>query len=75
MTIQTEIARYSNGAQFRRADLHVHSFGDVGSYDVTDLSMTPEGIVDMGFEAARNHSGNSVSLILRRFEGKELTSR
>lgn len=46
MTIQTEIAQYSNGAQFRRADLHVHSFGAVGSYDVTDLSMTPEGIVD-----------------------------
>ena len=33
-----------NGAQFYRADLHIHSFR--GSHDVSDTSMTPEAIVD-----------------------------
>ena len=34
------------GAEFVRADLHIHSYGDHGSYDVTDVTMTPEAIVD-----------------------------
>lgn len=34
------------GAKFLRADLHIHSFGEFGSYDVTDHTMTPEAIVD-----------------------------
>ncbi|WP_432327982.1 PHP domain-containing protein [Mucilaginibacter sp. P25] len=34
------------GAEFVRADLHIHSFGDHESYDVTDITMTPEAIVD-----------------------------
>ncbi len=46
MSLLQEIQGESNGAQFRRADLHIHSFGDGGSYDVTDASMSPEGIVD-----------------------------
>jgi len=46
MPILGEIKHYSNGALFRRADLHIHSFGDGGSYDVDDTGMTPEGIVD-----------------------------
>jgi predicted metal-dependent phosphoesterase TrpH len=41
-----EIQSESNGALFRRADLHIHSFGDGGSYDVADPAMTPEAIVD-----------------------------
>src|SRR6185503_16629925 len=45
--IEDEINQYSNGAQFRRADLHIHSFGELGSYEVTDPGMTPEGVVDM----------------------------
>ncbi len=45
--MQNEILSQTNGAIFRRADLHIHSFGDVGSYDVLDKGMTPEGIVDM----------------------------
>jgi PHP family Zn ribbon phosphoesterase len=44
--IFAEITQHSNGAQFRRADLHIHSFGEGGSYDVNDTRMTPEGIVD-----------------------------
>lgn len=35
-----------NGANFLRAALHIHSYGDFGSYDVTDHTMTPEAIVD-----------------------------
>ena len=41
-----EIKQHSNGAQFRRADLHIHSYGEGGSYDVSDASMSPEAIVD-----------------------------
>lgn len=45
MSLIEEIHNESNGAHFRRADLHVHSFGEDGSYDVTDATMSPEGIV------------------------------
>ncbi len=44
--VHAAIAQHSNGALFRRADLHIHSYGDVGSYDVDDPAMTPEAIVD-----------------------------
>ncbi len=46
MSLLQEIQNESNGAQFRRADLHIHSFGEDGSYDVKDATMTPEGIID-----------------------------
>lgn len=36
----------SNGALFYKADLHIHSFGPTGSFDVTDTSNTPHNIVD-----------------------------
>lgn len=42
------------GANFFRADLHIHSFGDFGSYDVTDINMTPEAIVDTSIEKSIN---------------------
>ncbi len=47
--LEAEFAVQSKGAEFRRADLHIHSFGElgIGSYDVTDVQMTPENIVDM----------------------------
>lgn len=38
-----EILALPRGAQFFRADMHVHSYG--GSHDVTDTSMTPANIV------------------------------
>ncbi|WP_152616960.1 PHP domain-containing protein, partial [Flavihumibacter solisilvae] len=41
-----EFNEISSGAKFVRADLHIHSFGDEGSFDVTDITMTPENIVD-----------------------------
>jgi ABC-type lipoprotein export system ATPase subunit/histidinol phosphatase-like PHP family hydrolase len=46
VSLLQEIQKESNGALFRRADLHIHSFGADGSYDVTDATMTPEAIVD-----------------------------
>lgn len=48
--IETEILGQSNGAQFRRADLHIHSYGPGGSYDVGDTTMTPQAIVDRAVE-------------------------
>lgn len=41
----------SNGALFYKADLHIHSYGpDTGSFDVTDVSNTPQAIVDTAIE-------------------------
>ena len=42
-----KIEKLSNGADFVRADLHIHSYGnDDGSFDVKDEQMTPQNIVD-----------------------------
>ena len=41
-----EIQTLENGAKFYRADLHIHSYGNYASYDVTDSLMTPEKIID-----------------------------
>ncbi|MGR5151020.1 TrlF family AAA-like ATPase [Photobacterium swingsii] len=38
------------GSRFHRGDLHIHSFGDGGSYDVTDHQMTPENIIAKAIE-------------------------
>jgi predicted metal-dependent phosphoesterase TrpH len=38
------------GAKFVRADLHTHSYGEYGSFDVNVTSMTPEAIVDTAIE-------------------------
>lgn len=38
------------GAHFHRGDLHIHSFGDGGSYDVKDAQMTPENIIAKAIE-------------------------
>jgi ABC-type lipoprotein export system ATPase subunit/histidinol phosphatase-like PHP family hydrolase len=40
------LADTNPGANFVRADLHIHSFGQGGSFDVTDTSMTPTNIVE-----------------------------
>jgi len=36
----------SSGAHFFKADLHIHSYGEGGSYDVDDHQMNPRNIVD-----------------------------
>jgi hypothetical protein len=43
-----DIAKFSNGAQFYTADLHIHTFG--GSHDVKDQGMTPEAVIDEGIK-------------------------
>lgn len=43
--LEDELAGWTQGAEFRRADLHIHSYGEHGSYDVKDATMTPENIV------------------------------
>jgi hypothetical protein len=39
-TLLQEFASLSRGAEFIRADLHIHSFGPHGSPDVADATMT-----------------------------------
>jgi len=36
----------NSGSKFVRADMHIHSYGSGGSFDVRDESMTPLNIVD-----------------------------
>lgn len=40
----------NNQAKFLRGDLHIHSYGEFGSFDVTDTTMTPQSIVDTAIE-------------------------
>ncbi|MFM1683292.1 PHP domain-containing protein [Aeromonas salmonicida] len=59
------------GAQFHRGDLHIHSFGDGGSYDVIDNQMTPENIIAKAIEEKlsilsitdHNKISNSISAV------------
>ncbi|MFN8211182.1 MAG: PHP domain-containing protein [Bacteroidales bacterium] len=41
-----DFSKLNSGASFYKADLHIHSFGEEGSFDVSDSTMTPENIVD-----------------------------
>jgi len=43
------------GAKFLRADLHIHSYGEFGSFDVADTTMTPMAIVDTAIEKKSEH--------------------
>lgn len=45
-TRNSERIQRGAGQQFRGADLHIHSFGEDGSSDAQDSTMTPENIVD-----------------------------
>ncbi len=77
--IEAEILSQSNGAHFCRADLHIHSFGPGGSYDVTDIAMTPEAIVDRAIAenlqviaiADHNAIGN-IRAAVAHAEGKQI---
>jgi DNA repair ATPase RecN/histidinol phosphatase-like PHP family hydrolase len=67
------------GAEFVRADLHIHSYGDHGSYDVRDVTMTPEAIVDIAIEqglsviAITDHNEHrNVELAIRHALGKNI---
>ena len=47
MSLIQEIENIQDGAKFVRADLHIHTFGEGGSYDVKDSQMTPQNIIDL----------------------------
>ena len=47
MPLQDEVLGLSDGAHFMRANLHIHSFGTGGSYDVRDNTMTVTAIVNL----------------------------
>jgi len=77
--VHAAIAQHSNGAQFRRADLHIHSAGEFGSYDVDDPAMTPEAIVDTAINekleviAISDHNSiGNVRRALKHAEGKDI---
>lgn len=46
MTLKEEINKVSSGATFKRCDLHIHSYGQKGSKDVTDINMTTHNIIE-----------------------------
>src|SRR5260370_21861951 len=79
VSITEDLKSLSSGAEFLRADLHLHSFGERGSYDVTDPTMIPEAIVDtalkerLGIIAITDHNeiGN-VAAALKYAAGKDL---
>ncbi|MCC7385080.1 MAG: AAA family ATPase [Deltaproteobacteria bacterium] len=79
MTAAENIRSAARGARFVRADLHIHSFGRGGSYDVTDAAMTPAAIVttaiakglDVVSITDHNRIGN-VEEALREAEGKDI---
>ncbi|MBK6478319.1 MAG: hypothetical protein IPF93_08515 [Saprospiraceae bacterium] len=50
MDLKQEIENNSGGAKFVRADLHIHTFGENGSYDVKDTQMTLQNIVDLAIQ-------------------------
>lgn len=70
--IEDEIGLWTQGAEFRRADLHIHSFGEDGSYDVKDPDMTPENIVDTalaeGLQVISVTDHNSIGNVRRAIE-------
>jgi energy-coupling factor transporter ATP-binding protein EcfA2/histidinol phosphatase-like PHP family hydrolase len=69
----------NSGARFVRADLHIHSFGEEGSFDVADNTMTPENIVDTALAknlsviaiTDHNEIGN-VKRAIAHAEGKDI---
>ncbi|MCK4796367.1 MAG: AAA family ATPase [Spirochaetes bacterium] len=46
MKLIEQLNKESVGAEFVRADLHIHSYKNNGSYDVDDVNMTVEKIID-----------------------------
>src|SRR5579884_20573 len=59
----------SRGAEFVRADLHIHSYGDHGSPDVSDSSMTPQAIVDAALQEGLRIIGITDHNEIRNIEG------
>ncbi len=69
----------NNGAKFYKADLHIHSFGEEGSFDVTDSTMTPENIVDTAIgkglsiiSITDHNEDRNVKRAIKHAEGKDI---
>lgn len=79
MELIEEITSVSRGAEFYRVDLHIHSYGTGGSYDVKDSNMTPEKIIDTAISenlhvisiTDHNAIGN-VQMALNHAQGKNI---
>ena len=74
-----DLSSVNDGAKFYKADLHIHSFGEEGSFDVTDATMTPEGIVDTAIEKGLaiisitdHNEDRNVKRALKYAEGKNI---
>ena len=74
-----DLSSVNNGAKFYKADLHIHSFGEEGSFDVTDTTMTPENIVDTAIEKGLSiisitdhNEDRNVKRALKHAEGKNI---
>lgn len=75
----TDFSGINSGAKFYKADLHIHSFGEDGSFDVTDNTMTPENIVDTAIEKGLSiisitdhNEDRNVSKAIKHAEGKNI---
>ena len=78
MALSDELAAIPSGAQFYRADLHIHSAG--GSHDVRDEEMTPDRIVqtaiDEGLQVIAIADHNEIANVepaIRAAEGKPVS--
>lgn len=74
-----DFATINSGASFYKADLHIHSYGEEGSFDVTDTTMTPENIVDTAIEKGLSiisitdhNEDRNVKRALKHAEGKNI---
>ncbi|MDR0231385.1 MAG: PHP domain-containing protein [Dysgonamonadaceae bacterium] len=74
-----DFSSINNGAKFYKADLHIHSYGEEGSYDVTDVTMTPENIVDTAIEKGLSiisitdhNEDRNVKRAIKKAEGKNI---
>lgn len=77
MSITSDLDLTPCGAEFFRADLHIHSYG--GSHDVDEVGMTPEAIVDTAIKeklfviAITDHNEiTNVDRALAAAKGKQL---
>lgn len=69
----------NSGASFYKADLHIHSYGEEGSFDVVDTTMTPENIVDTAIEKGLSiisitdhNEDRNVKRAIKHAEGKNI---
>lgn len=77
--IMIDFEAFNSGANFYKADLHIHSYGEEGSFDVKDPTMTPENIVDTALSEGLSiisitdhNEDRNVRRALKYAEGKDI---